>query len=83
MPTTINPWTRHVEKYWRSHRDENFKSILQNASKTYRAKKATKKKVTFKKKLTTWHYYTAREPISPQRRRYPPSPSTYRGRRRT
>ena len=76
----INPWTKHVEKYWRSHPDQNFRSILQNASKTYRSKKTTKKRVTFRKKLTTWHFYTESEAISPPKRRRHEPPSRERKR---
>ena len=82
MPT-MDPWKRHWDRYWRSHQDQTFKEVLQNAKKTYpyRTKKAPKKKVTFKKKLTTWHYYDQNEAISPPKRRRPAPPSTYRGRR--
>lgn len=79
--THINPWTSHVEKYRLSHPDQNFKSILQNASVSYRRKKAQKKRVTFKKRLTTWHFYTESEPISPPKRKRPAPPATSRGRR--
>lgn len=67
--TPKNPWTTHIYRHWRAHPYQDFKSVLQNASKTYRSKKTNKKRVTFKKKIATWYYYTESEAISPRKKK--------------
>jgi len=62
--TTTNPWSRHVSKYWKAHPHQDFKRVLQNASKTYRIIK----RVTFNKNLECWYYYDEKDALSPQRR---------------
>ena len=66
--TPENPWTTHIYRHWRAHPYQDFKSVLKNASKTYRRKKEPKKRVTFRKRLTTVHFYAESEAISPRKK---------------